>query len=270
MMLMVVSWGEGGEAVEVRVVVRRVVAWRWRVGGGDEGDATVGMVAGGDGDGGSGGWCVAAVVMWVVMVAAGGGGFCSAFGYLRSACVDYAFRPLARCKEACHDKRVSQTCCNQEHDDSRSEQHALRTPIAGDLPGYNDLDTYVALSKSYMQFRLDIRKPMYMNSIVGIMCHTMKEETKLTTKDTLPCNKAHITDNPPEDVVSDLILMPLLMLSILSHRVLGYSKFVKLFCHDTLLYILPKSGSMSRFPVGLLLLCLFSFLHPDMKQQPID
>ncbi|GKF93611.1 hypothetical protein Tco_0283311, partial [Tanacetum coccineum] len=46
----------GGEAVEVRVVVRRVVAWRWRVGGGDEGDATVGMVAGGDGDGGSGGW----------------------------------------------------------------------------------------------------------------------------------------------------------------------------------------------------------------------
>ncbi|GJT47868.1 hypothetical protein Tco_0974025 [Tanacetum coccineum] len=64
----------GGEAVEVRVVVRRVVAWRWRVGGGDEGDATVGMVAGGDGDGGSGGWCVAAVVMWVVMVAAGGGG----------------------------------------------------------------------------------------------------------------------------------------------------------------------------------------------------
>ncbi|GJT63873.1 hypothetical protein Tco_1015353 [Tanacetum coccineum] len=29
------------------VVVRRVVAWRWKVGGGDEGDATVGMVAAG-------------------------------------------------------------------------------------------------------------------------------------------------------------------------------------------------------------------------------
>ncbi|GJX63607.1 hypothetical protein Tco_0296507 [Tanacetum coccineum] len=43
----VASWGEGGEAVEVRVVVRRVVAWRWRVGGGDGGDATVGMMAAG-------------------------------------------------------------------------------------------------------------------------------------------------------------------------------------------------------------------------------
>ncbi|GKE87409.1 hypothetical protein Tco_1564884, partial [Tanacetum coccineum] len=37
------------------VVVRRVVAWRWKVGGGDEGDATVGIVTGGDGDGGDGG-----------------------------------------------------------------------------------------------------------------------------------------------------------------------------------------------------------------------
>ncbi|GJY99633.1 hypothetical protein Tco_0517063 [Tanacetum coccineum] len=44
---------------------------------------------------------------------------------------DCASRPLARCKEACHDKTVSQTCCNQEHDGSRSEQHALRTR---DLP----------------------------------------------------------------------------------------------------------------------------------------
>ncbi|GJZ69962.1 hypothetical protein Tco_0633512 [Tanacetum coccineum] len=45
--VVVYGGGEGGEAVEVRVVVRRVVAWRWRVGGGNEGDATVGMVAAG-------------------------------------------------------------------------------------------------------------------------------------------------------------------------------------------------------------------------------
>ncbi|GJW63381.1 hypothetical protein Tco_0115265 [Tanacetum coccineum] len=45
------EWLGWHEHLEVRVVVRRVVAWRWRVGGGDEGDATVGMVAaGGSGD----------------------------------------------------------------------------------------------------------------------------------------------------------------------------------------------------------------------------
>ncbi|GKG33291.1 hypothetical protein Tco_0433450 [Tanacetum coccineum] len=37
---------EGGEAVEVRVVVRRVVTWRWRVGGfgGDGSDGVVDVV----------------------------------------------------------------------------------------------------------------------------------------------------------------------------------------------------------------------------------
>ncbi|GKE31249.1 hypothetical protein Tco_1450571, partial [Tanacetum coccineum] len=51
----------------------------------------------------------------------------SAFGYSRSAGVDYAFSPLVRCKEVCHNKTVAQTCCNQEHDGSRSKQYALRT-----------------------------------------------------------------------------------------------------------------------------------------------
>ncbi|GKC05164.1 hypothetical protein Tco_0996774 [Tanacetum coccineum] len=61
----VASWGEGGEAVEVRVVVRRVVAWRWRVGGGDGGDATVGMVAAGGVVDSHGGCRGVAVVVFV-------------------------------------------------------------------------------------------------------------------------------------------------------------------------------------------------------------
>ncbi|GKA65703.1 hypothetical protein Tco_0765410 [Tanacetum coccineum] len=112
---------------------------------------------------------------------------CSAFGYPRSACVDYAFRPLARCKEACHDKTVSQTCCNQEHDGSRSEQHALRTPIAGDLPGYNDLDTYVALLKSYMRFRSDFRNSLHLmisrfKKTQEILLHALKSLQKAITR----------------------------------------------------------------------------------------
>ncbi|GJX34318.1 hypothetical protein Tco_0245875 [Tanacetum coccineum] len=56
------------------VVVRRVVAWRWRVGGGDEEDATVGMVTGGDGDGGDGG------LVDVVKMKVGRGGVASVVG----------------------------------------------------------------------------------------------------------------------------------------------------------------------------------------------
>ncbi|GJW06048.1 hypothetical protein Tco_1568471 [Tanacetum coccineum] len=89
---------------------------------------------------------------------------CFTFGFPRSACVDYTFRPLARCKEACHDKTVSQTCCNQEHDGSRSEQHALRTR---DLPGYNDLGeiSYDINHVTPSQSRMKPAKALYKEKI---------------------------------------------------------------------------------------------------------
>ncbi|GJT47867.1 hypothetical protein Tco_0974024 [Tanacetum coccineum] len=144
----VVVYGGGGGSGMVTAVLWRVVAWRWRVGGGDEGDATVGMVVGGDGDGGSGGWCVAAVVMWVVMVAAGGGG----------------------------------------------------------------LDDAVKVVTGFVL-------------IYWLLLHVRMKEAKKAEKKQSNRESAHRSR---------------LRKQILSHRVLGYSKFVKLFCHDTLLYILPK------------------------------